>query len=93
MSCSEVKYVTNKAEVTIVKAKSGKIGLLIGQGGEKVKELQKASGCKINVPSRRGAPLPPETLVDVSLQGNETQRNKATELIKELVSKLYDRPG
>lgn len=67
---------------TVMTVESGKIGRIIGKQGSKIRELQEASGCRIQINrDERG-----DTSSPVRLQGSAHARQTAKDMIEELIS-------
>lgn len=68
----------------------GYIGLVVGKGGSRIKELQQASGAKIFV---RKDDVDASGLVLVAFEGDETSRINAKRMISELIGTHSDTPS
>ena len=63
------------------------VGMIIGKGGETIKELQRTSGCKINVNS----PKPPDKFRNIDLAGTSRSMAEAERVIWEKVRTVQER--
>jgi transcription antitermination factor NusA-like protein len=70
-----------------IKVPSEAVGMIIGKGGETIKELQKTSGCKINV----NQPHPPDVTRDIDLAGTARSMAEAERTIWEKVEVVRQR--
>lgn len=69
----------------------GRVGLIIGRGGETIRELQERSGAKITVqPEATADPHSPDRTIN--LTGDEEAIRRAKELIEDLLAG-HSRPG
>lgn len=69
----------------------GRVGLIIGRGGETIRELQERSGAKITVqPEASADPHSPDRTIN--LTGDEEAIRRAKELIEDLLAG-HSRPG
>lgn len=64
------------------------MGVIIGKGGENIKNLQLQSGAKIQVTRDMDADPHSQTRM-VELIGNSEQINKAEQLINEVLAEVY----
>lgn len=74
-------------EEKTIKVPSEAVGMIIGKGGETIKELQRTSGCKINV----NQPKPPDITRDIDLAGTRRSMAAAERVIWEKVKTVRDR--
>ncbi|QIW97519.1 hypothetical protein AMS68_003037 [Peltaster fructicola] len=74
-------------EEKTIKVPSEAVGMIIGKGGETIKELQRSSGCKINV----NQPKPPDITRDIDLAGTRRSMQAAERVIWEKVKTVRDR--
>ncbi|KAK5175220.1 uncharacterized protein LTR77_000357 [Saxophila tyrrhenica] len=70
-----------------IKVPSEAVGMIIGKGGETIKDLQKTTGCKINV----NQPKPPDVTRDIDLAGNSRAMAEAESTIWEKVDVVRQR--
>ena len=70
-----------------VQVPSEAVGMIIGKGGETIKELQRTSGCKINVNS----PKPPDKFRNIDLAGSSRSMAEAEKVIWEKVRTVQER--
>ena len=70
-----------------IKVPSEAVGMIIGKGGETIKDLQKTSGCKINV----NQPHPPDVTRDIDLAGTARSMADAERVIWEKVEVVRQR--
>jgi far upstream element-binding protein len=63
--------------------------MIIGKGGETIKDLQRNSGCKINVHQ----PQAPDINRDIDLEGTPRQMEEAERVIWEKVETVRERDG
>lgn len=63
------------------------VGMIIGKGGETIKDLQRSSGCKINVNS----PKPPDKTRAIDLAGSSRSMAEAERVIWEKVRTVQER--
>ena len=70
-----------------IQVPSEAVGMIIGKGGETIKELQKTSGCKINVNS----PKPPDNFRNIDLAGTSRSMAEAEKVIWEKVRTVQER--
>jgi rRNA processing protein Krr1/Pno1 len=63
------------------------VGMIIGKGGETIKDLQRTTGCKINV----NQPKPPDVHRDIDLAGSASAMAEAERLIWEKVETVRER--
>lgn len=70
-----------------IKVPSEAVGMIIGKGGETIKDLQKTSGCKINV----NQPHPPDVTRDIDLAGSARAMADAERVIWEKVEVVRQR--
>lgn len=67
---------------------NGRVGVIIGKGGETIKYLQLQSGAKIQV-TRDVDADPSSTTRGVELMGNPDQIAKAEQLINDVLSEVF----
>lgn len=72
-----------------IQVPSQAVGMIIGKGGETIKDLQRNSGCKINVHQ----PSPPDINRDIDLEGAPHQMEEAERVIWEKVETVQERDG
>lgn len=70
-----------------IQVPSEAVGMIIGKGGETIKDLQRSSGCKINVHQ----PKPPDVTRDIDLDGTPRQMAEAERVIWEKVETVRQR--
>jgi len=70
-----------------IQVPSEAVGMIIGKGGETIKDLQKTSGCKINVNS----PKPPDQFRNIDLAGSSHSMQEAERVIWEKVRTVQER--
>lgn len=70
-----------------IQVPSEAVGMIIGKGGETIKDLQKTSGCKINVNS----PKPPDQFRNIDLAGSSQSMAEAERVIWEKVRTVQER--
>ncbi|KAK6436991.1 hypothetical protein LTR95_006815 [Oleoguttula sp. CCFEE 5521] len=70
-----------------IQVPSESVGMIIGKGGETIKDLQRSSGCKINVHQ----PKPPDVTRDIDLDGTPRQMAEAERVIWEKVETVRQR--
>jgi rRNA processing protein Krr1/Pno1 len=70
-----------------IKVPSEAVGMIIGKGGETIKDLQKTTGCKINV----NQPRPPDHTRDIDLAGTSRSMADAERVIWEKVEVVRQR--
>lgn len=67
---------------------SDAVGMIIGKGGETIREMQSATGCKINVAQSSG---PGETEREIALIGSRDSITRAKQAIEEKVEAVVSR--
>lgn len=72
-----------------IQVPSQAVGMIIGKGGETIKDLQRNSGCKINVHQ----PQAPDINRDIDLEGTPRQMEEAERVIWEKVETVRERDG
>jgi far upstream element-binding protein len=72
-----------------IQVPSQAVGMIIGKGGETIKDLQRNSGCKINVHQ----PQAPDINRDIDLEGTPRQMEDAERVIWEKVETVRERDG
>ncbi|XP_066995104.1 probable ATP-dependent RNA helicase DDX43 isoform X2 [Anabrus simplex] len=77
-------YDTRKSEESTVNVNSGDVGKVIGRGGSKIRELEELSGARIQIGKPSQDDFGQTTVV--RLTGSEECRDKAKQLIEELLS-------
>jgi far upstream element-binding protein len=65
------------------------VGMIIGKGGEAIREMQSNTGCKINVSQSSG---PGETEREIGLVGSRDAINRAKQAIEEKVEASVSKP-
>lgn len=70
-----------------IQVPSEAVGMIIGKGGETIKDLQRTSGCKINVNS----PKPPDKFRNIDLAGSQSSMAEAERVIWEKVRTVQER--
>lgn len=70
-----------------IQVPSEAVGMIIGKGGETIKDLQRTSGCKINVNS----PKPPDKFRNIDLAGTAHSMAEAEGVIWEKVRTVQER--
>ena len=70
-----------------IQVPSEAVGMIIGKGGETIKDLQKTSGCKINVNS----PKAPDHVRNIDLAGTSRSMEDAERVIWEKVRTVQER--
>ena len=68
---------------------SDSVGMIIGKGGETIKEMQNFTGCKINV----SQPKPPDVEREIGLIGTRNAIENAKRAIWEKVDSVKDKTG
>ncbi|KAI9684909.1 MAG: hypothetical protein M1822_005558 [Bathelium mastoideum] len=68
---------------------SDAVGMIIGKGGETIKDMQNLTGCKINV----SQPKPPDVEREIGLIGTRSAIENAKRAIWEKVDSVKDRPS
>lgn len=63
------------------------VGMIIGKGGETIKDMQRTTGCKINV----NQPKPPDVHRDIDLAGTARAMEEAERVIWEKVETVRER--
>jgi len=81
---NDTRHASDDAAPFEIKILSRHIGLVIGKGGTRIKELQASSGAKINVKKND---VDVHGMVLVVLEGDDASRNSAKRLIDELIEK------
>lgn len=72
-----------------IQVPSQAVGMIIGKGGETIKDLQRTSGCKINVHQ----PKSPDINRDIDLEGTPKAMDEAERVIWEKVETVQERDG
>lgn len=72
-----------------IQVPSQAVGMIIGKGGETIKDLQRTSGCKINVHQ----PQAPDINRDIDLEGTPRAMEEAERVIWEKVETVQERDG
>ena len=72
-----------------IQVPSQAVGMIIGKGGETIKDLQRTSGCKINVHQPSGQDINR----DIDLEGSPRQMEDAERAIWEKVETVQERDG
>ena len=72
-----------------IQVPSQAVGMIIGKGGETIKDLQRSSGCKINVHQPSGQDINR----DIDLEGSPRQMEDAERAIWEKVETVQERDG
>jgi rRNA processing protein Krr1/Pno1 len=70
-----------------IQVPSEAVGMIIGKGGETIKEMQRASSCKINV----NQPKPPDVTRNIDLSGTPRAMEDAERMIWEKVETVRQR--
>jgi transcription antitermination factor NusA-like protein len=70
-----------------IQVPSEAVGMIIGKGGETIKEMQRASSCKINV----NQPKPPDVTRNIDLSGTPQAMEDAERMIWEKVETVRQR--
>lgn len=70
-----------------IKVPSEAVGMIIGKGGETIKDMQRTTGCKINV----NQPKPPDVTRNIDLAGNQRSMAEAERIIWEKVDTVQQR--
>lgn len=70
-----------------IQVPSEAVGMIIGKGGETIKDLQRSSGCKINVNS----PKPPDKFRNIDLAGTSRSMAEAERVIWDKVRTVQER--
>lgn len=70
-----------------IQVPSEAVGMIIGKGGETIKDLQRTSGCKINVNS----PKPPDKFRNIDLAGSARSMAEAERVIWDKVRTVQER--
>lgn len=74
-------------EEKTIKVPSEAVGMIIGKGGETIKDLQRTSGCKINV----NQPKQPDVTRNIDLAGTRRSLQQAERVIWEKVKTVRER--
>lgn len=77
------------ASTKTIQVPSQAVGMIIGKGGETIKDLQRTSGCKINVHQ----PKAPDHNRDIDLEGTPQAMEEAERVIWEKVDTVRERDG
>lgn len=70
-----------------IRVPSEAVGMIIGKGGETIKDMQRTTGCKINV----NQPKPPDVHRDIDLAGSASAMEEAERVIWEKVETVRER--
>ncbi|KAF2173104.1 hypothetical protein M409DRAFT_62723 [Zasmidium cellare ATCC 36951] len=70
-----------------IQVPSEAVGMIIGKGGETIKDMQRTTGCKINV----NQPKPPDHTRNIDLAGNARAMDEAERIIWEKVETVKQR--
>lgn len=70
-----------------IRVPSEAVGMIIGKGGETIKDMQRTTGCKINV----NQPKPPDVHRDIDLAGTARAMEEAERIIWEKVETVRER--
>ncbi|KAK4507104.1 hypothetical protein PRZ48_000838 [Zasmidium cellare] len=70
-----------------IQVPSEAVGMIIGKGGETIKDMQRTTGCKINV----NQPKPPDHTRNIDLAGNPRAMEEAERIIWEKVETVKQR--
>lgn len=70
-----------------IKVPSEAVGMIIGKGGETIKDMQRTTGCKINV----NQPKPPDVTRNIDLAGTSRSMAEAERVIWEKVETVRQR--
>ena len=70
-----------------IKVPSEAVGMIIGKGGETIKDMQRTTGCKINV----NQPKPPDVTRNIDLAGTSRSMAEAERIIWEKVDTVQQR--
>lgn len=70
-----------------IRVPSEAVGMIIGKGGETIKDMQRTTGCKINV----NQPKPPDVHRDIDLAGTASAMEEAERVIWEKVETVRER--
>lgn len=70
-----------------IRVPSEAVGMIIGKGGETIKDMQRSTGCKINV----NQPKPPDVTRDIDLAGPASAMEEAERVIWEKVETVRER--
>lgn len=70
-----------------IRVPSEAVGMIIGKGGETIKDMQRTTGCKINV----NQPKPPDVTRNIDLAGNPRAMEEAERIIWEKVETVRQR--
>lgn len=70
-----------------IRVPSEAVGMIIGKGGETIKDMQRTSGCKINV----NQPQPPDVTRNIDLAGTPRAMEEAERIIWEKVETVRQR--
>ena len=70
-----------------IKVPSEAVGMIIGKGGETIKDMQRTTGCKINV----NQPKPPDVTRNIDLAGTSRSMAEAERVIWEKVDTVRQR--
>ncbi|KAI5371115.1 putative K domain-containing protein [Septoria linicola] len=70
-----------------IQVPSEAVGMIIGKGGETIKDMQRTSGCKINV----NQPQPPDVHRNIDLAGTARQMEEAERIIWDKVETVRQR--
>jgi far upstream element-binding protein len=74
----------------VIYVPSDAVGMIIGKGGETIREMQNSTGCKINVNQQSG---PGETEREIALIGSRDSIARAKEAIQEKVEAVRQKSG